>query len=102
MTMIRTALRTEARGNKNAADVLSRVNDFVINDVNVTLNIQHTWVPDLTITLTSPDGTVVELSSAIGNAGDDDMTNTSFDDGADTDITDGTAPFTGVFRPVKI
>ena len=33
MTMIRTALRTEARGNKNAADVLSRVNDFVINDM---------------------------------------------------------------------
>ncbi len=33
MTMIRTALRTEARGNKNAADVLTRVNDFVINDM---------------------------------------------------------------------
>ena len=33
MTMIRTALRTEARGNKNAADVLSRVNDFVLNDM---------------------------------------------------------------------
>jgi serine phosphatase RsbU (regulator of sigma subunit)/anti-sigma regulatory factor (Ser/Thr protein kinase)/transposase/TolA-binding protein len=33
MTMIRTALRTEARGNKNAADVLARVNDFVINDI---------------------------------------------------------------------
>jgi serine phosphatase RsbU (regulator of sigma subunit)/tetratricopeptide (TPR) repeat protein/transposase len=33
MTMIRTALRTEARGNKNAADVLGRVNDFVINDM---------------------------------------------------------------------
>ena len=33
MTMIRTALRTEARGNKNAADVLARVNDFVLNDM---------------------------------------------------------------------
>ncbi len=33
MTMIRTALRTEARGNKNAADVLARVNDFVVNDM---------------------------------------------------------------------
>jgi serine phosphatase RsbU (regulator of sigma subunit)/anti-sigma regulatory factor (Ser/Thr protein kinase)/tetratricopeptide (TPR) repeat protein len=33
MTMIRTALRTEARGNKNAADVLSRVNDFVLKDM---------------------------------------------------------------------
>jgi serine phosphatase RsbU (regulator of sigma subunit)/TolA-binding protein len=33
MTMIRTALRTEARGVKDAADVLARVNDFVVNDM---------------------------------------------------------------------
>ncbi|MBN2417578.1 SpoIIE family protein phosphatase [bacterium] len=33
MTMIRTALRTEARGNKDAADVLARVNDFVMCDM---------------------------------------------------------------------
>lgn len=33
MTMIRTALRTEARGNRDAAEVLARVNDFVINDM---------------------------------------------------------------------
>jgi hypothetical protein len=33
MTMIRTALRLEARGNKNPADVLSRVNKFVTDDM---------------------------------------------------------------------
>ena len=33
MTMIRTALRTEARGVKSAAEVLARVNDFVVNDM---------------------------------------------------------------------
>lgn len=33
MTMIRTALRTEARGMYNAAEVLARVNDFVVNDM---------------------------------------------------------------------
>lgn len=33
MTMIRTALRTEARGMKDAAEVLARVNDFVSNDI---------------------------------------------------------------------
>ncbi len=33
MTMIRTALRTEARGVKDAAEVLTRVNDFVVNDM---------------------------------------------------------------------
>ncbi|HFE54144.1 MAG TPA: hypothetical protein ENK07_11905, partial [Bacteroidetes bacterium] len=33
MTMIRTALRTEARGVLDAAEVLKRVNDFVIQDM---------------------------------------------------------------------
>lgn len=33
MTMIRTALRTEARGIKDAAEVLARVNSFVSNDI---------------------------------------------------------------------
>ncbi len=33
MTMIRTALRTEARGMDSAAEVLSRVNDFVLGDI---------------------------------------------------------------------
>ncbi len=33
MTMIRTALRTEARGIKDAAEVLARVNDFVVADM---------------------------------------------------------------------
>ncbi|GAB4333466.1 MAG: hypothetical protein Kow0037_11670 [Calditrichia bacterium] len=33
MTMIRTALRLEARGNKNPAEVLSKVNDFVTDDI---------------------------------------------------------------------
>jgi serine phosphatase RsbU (regulator of sigma subunit)/anti-sigma regulatory factor (Ser/Thr protein kinase) len=33
MTMIRTALRLESRGNKNPADVLARVNAFVADDM---------------------------------------------------------------------
>ena len=33
MTMIRTALRLEARGNKNPADVLAKVNRFVTDDM---------------------------------------------------------------------
>ena len=33
MTMIRTALRLEARGNKNPADVLTKVNAFVTDDI---------------------------------------------------------------------
>lgn len=33
MTMIRTSLRLEARGNKNPADILTRVNSFVTDDI---------------------------------------------------------------------
>jgi serine phosphatase RsbU (regulator of sigma subunit)/anti-sigma regulatory factor (Ser/Thr protein kinase)/transposase len=33
MTMIRTAIRLEARGNRSAVDILSRVNEFVTDDV---------------------------------------------------------------------
>ncbi|MEE4312043.1 MAG: SpoIIE family protein phosphatase [candidate division KSB1 bacterium] len=33
MTMIRTALRTEARGVKSASEVLARLNDFVVKDM---------------------------------------------------------------------
>jgi len=33
MTMIRTALRTEARSIRSASEVLTRVNDFVVNDM---------------------------------------------------------------------
>jgi serine phosphatase RsbU (regulator of sigma subunit)/anti-sigma regulatory factor (Ser/Thr protein kinase)/transposase len=33
MTMIRTAIRLESRGNKSAVDILKRVNDFVSEDV---------------------------------------------------------------------
>lgn len=33
MTMIRTAIRLESRGNSNAVDILKRVNDFVSEDV---------------------------------------------------------------------
>ena len=35
--------------------------NVVINDVNVTLNISHTWINDLTVSLISPNGTIAQL-----------------------------------------
>lgn len=69
-----------------------------IIDVNVSVNITHTWVSDLTINITSPSGTVVELTSNNGGNGDN-YTDTVFDQDASTPITSGTPPFTGTFRP---
>ena len=41
--------------------VISVTEDFEILDLNVDLNINHTWTGDLTITLESPAGTVVTI-----------------------------------------
>jgi subtilisin-like proprotein convertase family protein/subtilisin family serine protease len=69
-----------------------------ITDVNVRINLTHTWDSDLNIFLISPAGTRVELSTGNGGSGDN-YTNTVFDDEAGTAVTAGTAPFTGSFRP---
>ncbi|MBK6766231.1 MAG: proprotein convertase P-domain-containing protein [bacterium] len=78
---------------------INEPNGGVALDVNVTINdIEHTYDGDLDIYLISPSGTYVELSTNNGSA-DPDYINTVFDDEAATDITAGSAPFTGSFRP---
>jgi subtilisin-like proprotein convertase family protein len=72
--------------------------EYHITDLNVCLDIVHTWDSDLTISVVSPLGTVVELSSNNGGSGDN-YTCTTFDDEASTLITAGTPPFTGSFIP---
>ncbi len=58
-----------------------------ITDINIpSISITHTWISDLTITLTSPAGTVVNLTSGICDQ--DDNMDLGFDDGAAT----GTIP----------
>ncbi|MBN2393521.1 MAG: tandem-95 repeat protein [Anaerolineae bacterium] len=73
---------------------------FTIGDVNVTLNLSHTYDSDLMVTLIAPDDTSVLLFSGVGGDGDD-FAGTVLDDEAATDITAGSAPFTGSFRPVE-
>lgn len=67
-------------------------------DVNVTINIDHNFTADLDIFLISPAGTEIQLSTDNGGAGLDYI-DTTFDDVAAVSIVDGTAPFTGRFRP---
>lgn len=70
----------------------------VLTDVDVTLSLTHTFVGELRLTLISPSGTRILLSNRRGGPGDD-YTLTMFDDQAPTLIRNGTAPFTGRFRP---
>jgi subtilisin-like proprotein convertase family protein len=53
-------------------------------DVNVITNITHTWNSDLDITITSPAGTVVSLSTDNGGSNDNVFNGTTWDDDAGT------------------
>jgi len=69
--------------------------------VNVTLNINHTYDGDLDISLRCPNGTVIVLSTDNGGTGDNYI-NTVFSPTATTNVTAGTAPFTGTFLPEQL
>ncbi len=69
-----------------------------ILDVDVALDISHTYDADLDVYLISPLGTRVKLFANVGLNGDN-FTGTVFDDSAIIPITAGTAPFTNHFRP---
>jgi subtilisin family serine protease/subtilisin-like proprotein convertase family protein len=69
-----------------------------IIDVNVKIDLAHTFDGDLRISLIDPRGTEVLLVDRRGSNGDN-FTNTIFDDEATQSITGGFAPFTGSFRP---
>lgn len=70
-------------------------------DVDVKVNIYHTWDNDLQITLIAPDGTRIQLFNRHGGSGDN-LLGTTFDDAATTSISTAAAPFTGTFRPTQL
>ena len=70
----------------------------IVGDLEVRVNLTHTWDGDLRISLISPSNTSVMLVNRRGGSGDN-FTNTDFDDEAATAITSGSAPFTGRYRP---
>lgn len=71
-----------------------------VTRVTITINITHTYDGDLDLFLRSPASSNrwLELSTDNGGGGDG-FTNTIFNDSAPTNITAGTAPFTGSYRP---
>ena len=69
-----------------------------IRDINVLIDIQHTFVADLVISLIGPRGKRVLLVGREGG-GADNFRSTILDDEAASDIEDARAPFRGVFRP---
>ena len=74
------------------------VKDAMVIDVDVQIDVDHTWVSDLVINVVAPDGTQVFLSTSNGGDGDG-YDGTIFDDEAPVPIAEGTAPFNGSYRP---
>ena len=82
---------------RRSTDSVSNV-PGVITDVNVKLNMTHTWDEDVQVYLISPAGTRIELFTDVGGSADN-FSNTILDDEAGTAITAGTAPFGSSYRP---
>ena len=88
----------KALRDRRATTVKFRVGDDVtIDDIDVRVDLDHTWDSDLQLILISPDRTKVRLFNRSGGSGDDIMA--TFDDEATTAIADGSAPFDGDFIP---
>lgn len=86
-------------GGTTTESTITIADDFAINDVNVTVDIAHTWVGDLTITLIAPDGTTEVELLADGTCGNCDDIAVTFDDDAADPIGGAAAPITGTFQP---
>lgn len=70
----------------------------LLQRARVTVDIAHSFVQDLTLTLISPDKTRIVLADKVGG-GQENYESTVFADEADTSIRKGKAPFKGEFRP---
>jgi len=70
-----------------------------VADLDVLLDITHTFTADLDVFLVAPDGRRIELFQDVGGGGDN-FTQTVLNDEAATTISAGAAPFTGSFQPV--
>lgn len=94
-------IRITADRETSFVSILNNPVNKTILDVNVLLNVQHTFDADLSFSLISPSGTEIILAGGVGVDGND-FTDTYFDDEAAVAIDSSAAapPFTGVFSPI--
>ena len=91
-------LTISSSGTPTITSTVSFINDLTISDVNLDLNIDHTFLADLVIKLRSPMGTEVTLlANSCGNLRD---INALFDDDAAPFVCSGTPGISGTVQPV--
>jgi len=79
---------------------ISGQDGLTVDDLVVTIDINHSYTNDLEVSLNHEDGTVVKLVSFVGGSGDN-FRNTTFDDSSESSIQDAIPPFTGTFKPIE-
>jgi subtilisin-like proprotein convertase family protein len=88
----------ETKGRMDDA-IIEIPDHFIIEDLDVAITVSHSSAFDLEIFIQSPDGTNLLLNVCDEFFQGQNYADTIFDDEADTRIEDGSAPFTGRFRP---
>lgn len=92
-------LEISTTGTPTVTSTITFLDDRPVADVNISLDIAHSFLADLVISLTSPQGTTVVLTSkSCGNLRD---INATFDDEAAADFVCGGNPgITGTVKPL--
>ncbi|AWX44909.1 hypothetical protein HME9304_01914 [Flagellimonas maritima] len=85
-------------GSPTITSTIQFVEDLSITDINVNLELTHTFLQDLIITLISPSGTRVTLVS--GACGDLDNINAVFDDDGANIVCSATPAISGTVSPI--
>lgn len=83
---------------QNLYDTIIVEQDGILVDLNIELDITHTYDGDVEIYLIGPNGVEIDLSIGHGGSGNNYI-GTIFDDEAITPIAQGSAPFTGSYIP---
>jgi subtilisin family serine protease len=84
------------RGSRTTTVPINVTGNFLVQDLNVRLNVSHTYLSDLTIRLIGPDGTAVNLVQRRGGSGDslqvliDDQATSSITTIPTSSLTSGT------------
>lgn len=76
---------------------LINTTSFGLEQICIDLN--HTYVSDLTVSLIAPDATIIELFSSVGGGGDDMQVTCLRADVANS-ISSGSVPFNGTYKPM--
>ncbi len=76
--------------------------EYHITDLNVRVDITHTFDGDIDMWLITPWGDTLELTTDNGGSGDNFQVTVFDDEGANGPITAGTAPFNGSYIPEEL